>query len=187
MEFFCVLGPRKLGKAIRVTFQDGTFVALCSSGSILGSLVPDSGRIGITRKRPPTTAGPGLPRGLAGRGVGDPALAAPPAQLSNDIWMSMLRQLVAELWPLEGLRDVTRVGTESPRARSCLAKWNEPLQYTYQMKALGLFRRMQSSSHCAWRFCQKTYHWRTISLEQDCVEPFPAQLNGSRPHNMHIE
>ena len=39
-----------------------------------------------------------------GRDFGDPTLATPPAGLPNDTWMSILRQLVVELWPLEELR-----------------------------------------------------------------------------------
>ena len=77
------------------------------------SLAPDSGGIGNTRKRTPRTAR---------RGFGDPALAAPPAWLSNGTWMSMLHQLVAELWPFGGLGDMTRGGTGSPKVHSCPTK-----------------------------------------------------------------
>ena len=121
--FFCVLGPRKSNEAFRATFQYGTLIALCSSGKVLGSLVPDSSRVRNTHKRPPTTAG---------RDFGNPTLAALSAYLSNDTCMSMVRQLVVEFWPFERFGGVTHGLAESPRALSFLC------QKTYFWRIISL-------------------------------------------------
>ena len=80
---------------------------------VAGSLMPDSSRIRSSSKRPPMTEE---------RGFGNLALATPSAQLFNDTWMMMLRQLVVELWSFGELVGWARDGEQSPRARSCPAK-----------------------------------------------------------------
>ncbi len=123
--------PRESIQAIWATFYEGTPTTLCSNRQVPGSSIPDSSRI--------RNADKGLPRTIE-RDFSNPNLAAPLAWLSNDTRIMVLPQVVAELWPFGESQGQTRGGAESLKISSCTAKWFKPLQFAYQMKALGTVR-----------------------------------------------
>ena len=101
--------------------------------------------------------------------------------------------VVAELWSFAELEAKTRHGAESPKTRSCTAKWSKPLQLGYQIKALVIARRMQTVAAiyqylpCALRYREETVFLHASSLEQNHTVPSLVLPLEYKPHDMHIK
>ncbi len=91
----------------------------------------------------------------------------------------MLRQVIVELWPLEELGGATRDGAESPKTRSCPAKWSRPSQYAYQVEALDDAHRLQPfpATHPSFARIVRKPILAHIARDTRCEAEFPKSLS----------